>query len=227
MTPPFFQAYPRACAVVLASSKGSRLFPITTPNHPKHLLPVAGVPCILRLLEANGPLSSYSQIVITVSAEDDETVSILLGKERDDTVQDDPSEIFKAAAIATQTSQSESQWDLTSNAVNGQKIHVIRLAEDCFGPIDALRQIENTKLIHPKTRIVVFPGDLVVLKFPDGANSLDALIRPPSDSACVSVLVDVLEQDEHHNTLKESAKVNFLSVSHVDTLESFFSPLYA
>lgn len=216
MTPPFFHTHPRACAVILASSqvKGSRLFPVTTAEHPKHSLPVAGVPSILRLLNGQSPLSAFSQIVIAIAANDTRTVPILVGGGDDDgTVGDDEDSPSKdAAAVATLESQQDDRWKLSSNQVKGQTIYVIRLSEKCFGPIDALRQVESTKTIHPKTRIVVFPGDLVFLNSNGSSNNkngniLDALIRPPSNSACVSMLVDVLEQDEHGNTLKESAKV--------------------
>jgi hypothetical protein len=209
--------------VILASSKGSRLFPMTTAEHPKHLLPVAGVPSLLRLLSCDGPLSAFSQIVIAIGADDIRTVPILLGENDNEDMSgdgDDHNDIRLKRAPApfttTQLSPPEESpfiWKLSSNQVIGQTIHVIKLTEDCFGPIEALRQVESSKLIHPETRIVVFPGDLVFLKSTISGkikndNILDALIRPPSNSACVCLLVDVLEQDEHGHTLKESAKVS-------------------
>jgi hypothetical protein len=221
MTPPFFQTHPRACAVILASSKGSRLFPMTTEEHPKHLLPVAGVPSIVRLLSGDGPLSAFSQIVIAIGADDARTIPVLLGEsDTEDTTGDGDSDMdnpVKRAPLAmmqsSQRDDSQCSWELQSNQVKGQTMYVIKLTEDCFGPIDALRQVERSNVIHPKTRIVVFPGDLVVLKLTISGNTkndniLDALIRPPSHSACVCMLVDVLEQDEHGHTLKESAKVS-------------------
>ena len=36
------------CAVILAASRGARLFPMTSSETPKHLLPIAGIPSILR-----------------------------------------------------------------------------------------------------------------------------------------------------------------------------------
>ena len=76
MTPPFFKTHPRACAVILASSEGSRLFPMTTKDIPKHLLPLAGIPSIVRLLESMG---AFSQIVIAIAEDDTKTLPTLLG----------------------------------------------------------------------------------------------------------------------------------------------------
>ncbi|KAG7347973.1 mannose-1-phosphate guanylyltransferase [Nitzschia inconspicua] len=222
MTPPFFTTYPRACAVILASSKGSRLFPITTTERPKHLLPVAGVPSILRLLRRQGPLSAFPQVVITIAADDTQTISTLVGEK--DGVQEaaggnkvDKPPLEHAEPLATlQSDNHASSWKFVSNQVQGQVIHVIKLSEDCFGPIDALRQVEATKTVDARTRIVVLPGDLVFLKESNGngsTNVLDPLIRPSSNGACISMLVDVLEQDEHGNALKESAKARIGGLS--------------
>lgn len=204
MTPPFFKTHPRACAVVLASSKGSRLFPMTTTDIPKHLLPVAGIPSIVRLLES---LSAFPQIVIAVAEDDTKTLATLLGTNNNTdktvaTLVQGPSGEETQQSMTTTTSF----WDLTSELKRGQRIHVVKLTEDCYGSIDALRIIEGTKLIHPETRVVVFPGDLVILK--KNTKFLDSLIRPASEEvACTAMLVDVLEQDEHGLPLKESAKV--------------------
>jgi NDP-sugar pyrophosphorylase family protein len=214
MTPPFFQTYPRACAVIL-TSKGSRLFPMTTTDYPKHLLPVAGIPSILRLFES-GSLSSFSQIIISVTSDDTKTVATLLGGESDeneksqqDNTNQGVAKLIRTTDLSASANGGATQcWQLESNKVKGQKIYVIKLSGDCFGPIDALRQIEKTETIHPSTRIVVFPGDLVILN--NKNVDMDPLIRPSSESACTVVLVDVLEQDEHGHVLKESAKVSFL-----------------
>lgn len=191
---------------------------MTTAEHPKHLLPVAGVPSILRLLHGKGPLAAFSLIVITIAADDNRTLPTLLGENDDDTM-DMPAGDHEADSpkhappLATLHSKSDaSQCKLTSTQVKGQVIHVVKLSEDCFGPIDALRQVEATKIVDPRARMVVLPGDLVFLNANtfngnNSGNVLDALIRPSSNTACISMLVDVLEQDEHGHPLKESAKV--------------------
>lgn len=209
MTPPFFNTHPRACAVVLASSKGSRLFPMTTKDIPKHLLPVAGIPSIVRLLES---LSAFSQIVIAVAEDDTKTLPTLLGTNRNTdmavaSLVKGPEEQQSMATSANSDTTGTSSWELKSEIKRGQRIHLVKLSLDCYGSIDALRIVEETKLIHPETRIVVFPGDLVILK--KNTEFLNALIRPASDDvACTAMLVDVLEQDEHGLPLKESAKVS-------------------
>ena len=217
MAPPFFQTHHRACAVVLASSKGSRLFPMTTKDNPKHLLPVAGIPSIVRLLES---LSPFSQIVITVAEDDTKTLPTLLGNNSNiSSINNNPSSqqqstgLFTLAANnnsnntnASTNTASKSCWELKSETKPGQRIYLVKLSEDCYGSVDVLRIVEETKLIDPETRIVVFPGDLVILKKNTGL--LEPLIRPSStEVACTAMLVDVLEQDEHGLPLKESAKV--------------------
>jgi hypothetical protein len=210
MTPPFFKTHPRACAVVLASSKGSRLFPMTTTDIPKHLLPVAGIPSIVRLLES---LSAFSQIVIAVEGDDTKTLPTLLGTNNNTdkavaSLVKGPGEQQSMTATSTNNDAiGSSCWELKSETKRGQTIYLVKLSEDCYGSIDVLRIIEETKLIHPETRIVVFPGDLVVLK--KNMEFFNDLIRPASDEvACTAMLVDVLEQDEHGLPLKESAKVS-------------------
>ena len=217
MAPPFFQTHHRACAVVLASSKGSRLFPMTTKDNPKHLLPVAGIPSIVRLLES---LSPFSQIVITVAEDDTKTLPTLLGNNSNiSSINNNPSSQQQSTGLFTLAANNNSNnnnsstnttnkscWELKSETKPGQRIYLVKLSEDCYGSVDVLRIVEETKLIDPETRIVVFPGDLVILKKNTGL--LEPLIRPSStEVACTAMLVDVLEQDEHGLPLKESAKV--------------------
>eukprot|EP00980_Cylindrotheca_fusiformis_P006657 scaffold1390_cov138-Cylindrotheca_fusiformis.AAC.60 len=177
----FFTTYPRVCAVVLAGTKGSRLFPMTSSSDmPKHLLPVAGIPSILRLV---GNLLNFPEIVIAISKEDTKTLDVI-------------------QQVATLKDSSEDMWNLRSKA-NDQKITILKLSEDCFGSVDALRHIEAKKIVNAQTRMVVMPGDLVFLR---KDIDFDALIRPSDDAACTVLLVDVGETDEHGVPLKESAK---------------------
>lgn len=194
---PLFKTHHRACALVLAGTKGSRLFPMTSSDTPKHLLPVAGVPSILRLLEN---LSSFPQIVVVINAEDSQTLSVLQQiatlLEGNENVQERGEE----------QSSSGNSWTLEMKNNKSQTITVLKLGGECFGPVDAMRQVEETKVIHESTRIVVFPGDLVMLE--NVLLDLAALLRPSPDSACTALLVDVGETDEHGVPLKESAKVS-------------------
>jgi GTP:adenosylcobinamide-phosphate guanylyltransferase len=149
---------------------------------PKHLLPVAGVPSILRLIQG---LVNFPEIVIAIHNEDTQTLKVV-------------------QQVATlKESSADDMWSLQGKT-NNQKITILELSEDCFGSVDALRQVEAKNIVHAQTRMVVVPGDLVVLK---KNINLDALIRSDDESACTALLVDVGEMDEHGVPLKESAKV--------------------
>lgn len=166
----------------MAATKGSRLYPMTSADMPKHLLPVAGIPSILRLIQS---LGNFPELVIAISHQDNSTLDALV------------------AETCALKEAAEDTWTLEYKAT-AQKITVLKLSEDCFGSADGLRQVEAKKIVHPKTRVVVIPGDLVILK---GDLNLDDLIRPSNDPACAALLVDVGEADEHGMPLKESAKV--------------------
>ena len=190
-TPAFFQTHPRACALILAATHGSRLFPMTSTEMPKHLLPVAGIPCILRLLES---LAFIPQIVMAISPDDSATVPLL------------QSTLSPEQSAEQQQLQHKDEKSMTIS-INGRlkTITVVKLGTHRFGPVDVLREIEEKQIIHPSTRIVVFPGDLVFLD--KNVMDLDALLRPPTASDCIVLLVDVGEVDENGVPLKESAKV--------------------
>ena len=186
--PAFFRTHPRACALVLATTKGSRLFPVTTNETPKHLLPIAGIPCILRLLD---DLATFENIVVAISAEDDVTIPTI-----------------ETIAALTENDEVNGVWKfdaIKNNNKQQQRISILKLDEDCFGPVHAIRQVEEASLVHPSSRLVVFPGDLVLLH---KDYDLSSLIRPEEDSSCVVSLVDVGEVDENGVPLKESAKVS-------------------
>eukprot|EP00934_Nitzschia_sp_Nitz4_P008065 Nitzschia sp. Nitz4//scaffold65_size103378//90226//91829//NITZ4_004482-RA/size103378-augustus-gene-0.89-mRNA-1//-1//CDS//3329556288//8055//frame0 len=199
-TPSIFNTYPRTCLLVLATSKGSRLFPMVSDETPKHLLPIAGVPSIQRLLETLAP--QVSQIIVAVSPDDSQTLPLI-------------------ETLAT----LREPWDPLSDE-KAPKVSHYRMNEPSkplcfvqtnttFGPIDVIRQIEQTKILHPQTRLCVVPGDLVIL--PHDIRSWDPILRPPSTTSdCISLLVDVGEVDEHGVPLKESAKAKKGSLSRDD-----------
>ena len=190
---------------------------MTTKDIPKHILPVAGIPLIVRLLES---LSVFPQIVIAVAGNDTKTLTTLLetkdsaGKAVVSLVENsEDHQSMTTSTTAKSSINGTSYWELKSEMARGQKIFIVKLSDDCYGSLDALRVIEGTKLIDPETRIVMFPGDLVILK--KNIKSLNALIRPEHSKniGCTAILVDALEQDEHGLPLKESAKAKkgFLS----------------
>lgn len=188
--PSFFKTRPRTCALVLAATEGSRLFPMTSPDEtPKHLLPVAGIPCIIRLLDS---LSVFPQVVIAVSFQDARTLEVL-------------------QTLGTLQKQDESKQvsGISTIDVKGsnQIITVVKLGEDCLGTVQAVQQVEEKSIIDPTSRLIVFPGDLVVLK---KDLNFDDLMRPTSDDACLAMLTDCGELDEQGLPMKESAKVCML-----------------
>lgn len=158
---------------------------------PKHLLPIAGVPCLLRLLEN---FSHVPQVVVAISAEDKNTVSLL------ETV----ASVREGAAALTDGEGEQQRWTFDMKD-RDQRVQVLSLSQECFGPVDALREVEETKIVHPSTRLLVVPGDLVLLQ---KDLNLDALLRPACTSSSIALLVDVGEVDEHGVPLKESAKVS-------------------
>lgn len=157
------------------------------------MLPIAGIPSIIRLLES---LAYLPQVVVAISADDSVTLALL----KSELGGKDPSQVVVDDSNVTSISVNEGPQTLT----------VVRLSSDCFGPADALREVEATKIVHPSTRLVVLPGDLVFLQ--KNVN-LDPLLRPPSESDSIILLVDVGEVDEHGIPLKESAKVSALLAS--------------
>jgi NDP-sugar pyrophosphorylase family protein len=197
-------------AVLLASSVGSKLFPITSTEFPKHMLPVAGISVISRLLMAI-EASGFQDCVVVIARDDELTMSSL--KKR----------------LVRETKNSKGCYQILSrkpHLVLGsedklKKITLLQLDEDCHGSIDALRKVEETAVIAPSSNMVVIPGDLVVFDVTVFSKLCDKHRRgyqgPTKGSkssklstACTILLNDVGEQDEHGVPLKESAKVRLV-----------------
>lgn len=209
-TPSIFKnSGPEYVAVVLASSPGSRLFPIASAELlPKHMLPVAGIPVVSRLLTAI-QTSGFQETVLLLSHDDKLTVPHL----KKELVKENDKDKGKSYRI-TSTKQSL----LVLEFEDSMKITILTLAEDCRGSIDALRKVEEADVVPTASNMVVIPGDLVVFDasvlsnlcdthrqgyqgMPNGAKS------KKMTTACTVLLADVGEQDEHGVPLKESAKV--------------------
>ena len=177
---------------------------------------------------------SVQNIVLTISADDTATVPTLLGQPNQEFVQvdnkDDESKSIKDGT-------SNKKWTLVRKKnLSGkdsqplkQTITIMALSKDfeCFGSIDAWKQIELAKIIPESSHVVILPGDLVLSSLEEetktgtvGQSSslfgLDSMFRRPTSvtnsqqpaPACTMVLVDVGEQDENGIPLKESAKVS-------------------
>jgi NDP-sugar pyrophosphorylase family protein len=169
---PVATAAPEFVAVILASSVGTRLFPLTTPDLPKHALPVVGQPIVVRLLQQLIVAGFCRAIVVMNEAED---ISPLFGS-------------FVSDSISTTTGSSSAHPpDSTSNPTahhhhekhnatcsfqmtdqggggggGGRQLHVsiVRIPNACPSNIEALRIA--MEYIPSTSHTVVLPGDLIV-----------------------------------------------------------------
>ena len=174
---------PEFTAVILAATTGARLFPLTSEDAPKHTLPIAGVPVILRLLQAVAA-SGFVQCVVALANSDSTTLTLL--KEE----------------LGEQISQHVFRFQSTMQVT----IHI--LSDECAGSGEALRQIDG--VISSNSHVVVLPGDLLVFETSLFTQLVDAHRQSNLTSvstACTMLLADVGEQDEHGVPLKESSKV--------------------
>jgi NDP-sugar pyrophosphorylase family protein len=212
----FREADPEFVAVVLAATVGTRLLPLTSFKReaagatPKHLLPIAGVPNMIRLLKCLHH-SSFERIVLVLSEQDEVTLPVLQGE--------------WAATSAAKTADGGEEFG--TNVLNLDPrchVQIVFVDSDCSGSAQAIRSVH--KLIPATSNLVVLPGDLVLL---DTA-ALQSLVHmhrqrsrlapavgaavvasktaglPLPPAACTILLGDVGEVDEHGCPLKESAK---------------------
>jgi hypothetical protein len=227
---------------------------MTSSQQPKHILPVAGIPSILRLLDS---LSNMPQIVILIAADDTETLAVVQqvatltntnasasAAQSSNLPPPPPSALLSSAASsapppiqqsassASSSLPSFARWNLVKGVGGGtqmqQPITLLQLSEDCFGSVDALRQLEQAtpKIVAESTHLVVLPGDLVVL---DQQLVVNGFLSPgdATNAACTTLLVDVGEQDEHGIPLKESAKVCVCCVGVEVFLFAFMQKVYS
>lgn len=194
MTAPvvFQNTAPEFVAVVLASSVGARLFPMTDAQHPKHMLPVAGEPVVFRLLKCL-TASGFTQCVLGIAQDDSTTLEAL--------------KTTQEGLLFSEQLESTPNVVMQSDKL---KLTVVRVGEDCQGSAEALRQIEVASVIPASSHIVVFPGDLVVFDTSAIRNLVDThrqgLFKTNTMTACTMLLADVGEEDEHGAPLKESSK---------------------
>jgi translation initiation factor eIF-2B subunit gamma len=194
------------CAVILASTVGARLFPLTSIQTPKHLLPMAGVPILLRLLRVI-QASSFASCVVVIAPDDVATIPLLQEQANVTQLATQPHPVWNIAPPDA---------DPNGTISSAMKLTVFRLTEDCSGSGEALRQVETAALVDRASHLVVLPADLVVLGLEETLPHLvhthrQALLQATLEAeriepACTILLADVGEQDEHGLPLKESAK---------------------
>ena len=254
MIPSWFPSTPAPVyGIILAATTGTRLYPLTSNAGdaadsstadsflPKHLLPVAGIPCLVRLLDRLCTLS-VQNVVIAISADDATTLQALLQQPNQEfIIQKGGGEPAGTSSDNKNNNESDGAttnnktWTLLRNkglsGSNTQKqtITIMALSTDteCYGSIDAWKQIETSKIIPDSSHVVILPGDLILSAAETGKEGdvsggssstifgIDAMFRRPSSTsssnslspACTMLLVDVGEKDENGIPLKESSKV--------------------
>jgi NDP-sugar pyrophosphorylase family protein len=207
-------------AIVLASSVGSRLFPLTSSRHnsnsePKHLLSVGGIPILHRLLDAIANALNFSECIVVVAADDCVTVPSLQRHFQTETT-------VMATMTTTPDLTTTTTTDLTTttpscivvkahtNLRSSCQVTVQHLPPTCMGSAHAVRLVMASELeirCGCMATAVVFPGDLLIFNHVP----LEAAIhqhrsqKDPS-TACTILLTCMGEQDEHGVPLTESAK---------------------
>ena len=192
-------------AVILAATVGSRLFPVTSLDDPKHLLPLAGVPILTRLL-SQIHAAGFVECVVAIAQDDRATVPLLkslanITETSLPTTAESSSSLQPPVALQCQPQHA------TSSLTSPLKIIVFALDpdDDCSGSAQALACVERAQWIHPASHVCVIPGDAVILQ----AHGLSRLARIPqqdSSVACAVLLSDQGQVDEQGVPLKESAK---------------------
>jgi NDP-sugar pyrophosphorylase family protein len=171
-------------AVVLASSIGTRLYPITTDEPqqqqqqqqqrheinddqsyvPKHMLPIVGIPILLRLLHCIEQCQ-FTECVIALKHDD--TVTRSLFTTTNNTLQ--YTHPYKVVATPKQPRQHNPQQELQDQPSlpplivqsSQMKITIINYETPCTGTIDALRQLDPY-VPNINSHCVLFPSDLLV-----------------------------------------------------------------
>ena len=171
---------PEFTAVILAATTGARLFPMTSTETPKHLLPIAGVPLIVRLLHSVAA-SGFAQCIVALASSDSTTMTLL------------------------KQEVGDGDWFQTK-----MKVTLYSLSDDCAGSVEALRQVNdvvspNSNLVVLPGDLVMMETSVLTQL----VNAHRQSNLPPNNmsTACTMLLADVGEQDENGVPLKESSKV--------------------
>jgi len=195
-------------AVVLAATVGARLFPMTSIHSSKHLLPMAGIPVVVRLLRCLEQAANFTECVLVIAQDDAVTVAAVLN-EQDGGLRTVEQVASKPHLVVQSSSSSSSSSNGSSKSKNKLKITIVVLGDECPGSVEALRQVEAASVIPASSHVVVFPGDLVVFD----ADAIRKLVdthrqgkNAGAGAACTMLLADVGEEDEHGAPLKESSK---------------------
>jgi len=217
--PTWKTTHPEFVAVILASTVGSRLDPLTTSSpttnnnqhNPKHLLEVAGISLLDRLLTVLMEGCGFTEVVVALAHNDQATRETLLLKGGDRFQIVSGTKDDRSIPLVLQSNKQPCSTKITLFNLEHQPAGDNNTA----GSLDALRQIEAAQIVPLASQMVVVPGDLVVLNAAPlktwihqhrqgqkRRNNKQGLPR----AACSVLLTDVGEVDEHGHPLKESAK---------------------
>lgn len=214
---------PEYIAIILASTQGTRLFPLTSeyPGLPKHLLPISplcnpsvdnsahdGLSTPLQRLLHKTHEAGFPLVVIAIHKDDTATVPYLKNM---------------CTALASEGENVVTHLEYKKH----MKVHVVKLPEDCHGSADALRYLSKSeegkeRFIPPSSHAVVLPSDLLLEGCSTGllSNSnpneasnngiLSTLISHhrqwTTQSGVTLLLADVGLEDKEGIPLKESSK---------------------
>lgn len=173
---------PEFAAVILAATTGARLFPLTSPDMPKHLLPIAGVPAVLRLLHSVAA-SGFTQCVVALASSDSTTMALL----KQDIGQDTMFQAMKVTLLP-----------LSEDCVGSAE--ALRQASELISE-------KSNMVVIPGDLVVMETSVLSKLVNAHRQSNL-----PPNNlsTACTMLLANVGEQDENGIPLKESSKVCYM-----------------
>lgn len=225
MTESHWKSRPEFVACILASSVGTRLFPMASDKLPKHMLLVAGVPLLFRLLTAL-EATGFSEAVIATAANDTVTrEAFLQGKGHTYKALSSLSSMVVVVDHHDNDDDRVHQTPLVLKSAT-MKVTVVSLPTTCPGTVEALRRVEASGVIPETSHLVVFPGDLLVLDAEPlramihahrtgltssgsgsgSGNKFSSTSESILSAACTVLLADVNEVDEQGHPLKESAK---------------------
>lgn len=205
---------PEYIAIILASTQGTRLFPLTSeyPGLPKHLLPYSP------LTSGDGLSTPLQRLLLKTCEAGFELAIVAIHKEDTLTIP------YLKNTCSTKSESGDAidlEYKLEKKLMG---VRVIRLPEDCHGSADALRYLsadkgeEKQRLIPKTSHAVVMPSDLILEGNLLTSNPNDAA---ESDECVISTLIlhhrqwptgvtilltDVGAEDKEGVPLKESSK---------------------
>jgi NDP-sugar pyrophosphorylase family protein len=204
------------------SSGDERLALVATDTAPEHLLPVAGIPILVRLLTAL-QAACFAHVVIVLDPKDTATRTTLssvkgVSVDKDTNVH--------------QTTDSGVSSNVTRLSWANMTLTLLTLDTPCGSDGEALRRVEQSNVVASDRHLLVVPGDLVVeatgqplrelmqmhrssysswgtthdIRGVSAWNYSNANVSTAAPAGCSILLTHVGATDEKGHPLKESAK---------------------